>query len=1177
MEKKCINDRKGEAIEYNHTLISDKHYFSGFLNLADDNINKVFKLFYDRFTPTKTYKVSISAILSEEFKDTTAPSEYIMKVEFLKQYFPVVEYLYLEITDDRFKNTKSEEKENERRKYFIKNLKSLTSTITHLRHFYTHHYHKPTNINEEVYLFLDDTLLKVIETVKKKRMKRDQTRMLLKDTLSKSKEMDVLKHERKEYLIEKEKRGDRVGLNEDDIENGVLNNAFDHLLYKEKINNRYKSKYDTNNEAYVEPENGITITESGLIFLLSMFLPKRENEELKSRIRGYKAKVISNPEKPISRQNNSIKYMATHWVFNYLSMKPIRHRLNTTFQKETLLMQMVDELSKVPDEIYQTLSEKDKNSFIEDINSYYKDLEEIKNNKDNDLEPLVEHPVIRKRYEDKFNYFVLRYLDEFAEFPTLRFQVHLGNYVHDRRQKTIDGTGYITERVIKQKINAFGKLSELTDLKTDFFEKNKDDNSEQWEQFPNPSYNFVGTNIPIHFTPNNEINGLDRLLGIISHHKKEALKDKEENQNKHKLRKNEIIKDISDTISFGDPVAFLSLNDLQALLYEHLVNKKSGKEIEEIIVAKLLEVLYDIKNYSKDTSESTRNITKNLKKSSDKETIKIDKLIRDIGIEIDITDQKLEMIKQNINEKRDGKRNYIFYNNELGKEATWLANDIKRLMPKTTKENWKGYQHSQLQQSIAFYDTRPKEAFKLLKSCWDFNSNHLFNHFIKGAFRETTFEAFYRKYLYERKEYFDNLKLHLENNKNNSSIRKKLINQQLVFNVFYKRNYLIMPTRDQINQLLSKPLVLERGIFDPKPTYIKGKDINLNPNSYADWYIYIQSDKHELQSFYDLNGDYTDLFEKLKETDLYKSNKYNLSVKEQKDVLIRKQSRKIKRVKGQDIFMNLMVNNMIKTFTEDPTFNIKLSDYYVSKDERMAQNRMAHSQSKREVGDDSENIINEASIWSKTIPLQIANVREDEVKIKDIGKFILLARDEKAKLIFEYFPNRVWTKTELEGELKKYENIRREKFFKFIHELESYILKSYNKDSSKHPHDLTFKGNPSFKAYIINGLLKKYNIASEIDVNWINNNSKSYEDPKTISELKNISKEAQDAFLLIYLRNKVAHNELPVKDYYETIASKHNNHEESVVDIICNFAEKKSSYFKKMTSYFKEENKDVEF
>lgn len=181
------------------------------------------------------------------------------------------------------------------------------------------------------------------------------------------------------------------------------------------------------------------ISSSGVIFLLSCFLNRKEIEDLKANIKGYKGKVTKNEEPTLEK--NSIRFMTTHRIFSFWHYKGLKNKIKTSESatKETLLMQIIDELSKVPDVIYQNLSKDLQDSFIEDWNEYYKDNEENQENLENSK---VVHPVIRKRYEDKFNYFAIRFLDEFVDFPSLRFHVHLGNYLVDSREKEIGNVFY---------------------------------------------------------------------------------------------------------------------------------------------------------------------------------------------------------------------------------------------------------------------------------------------------------------------------------------------------------------------------------------------------------------------------------------------------------------------------------------------------------------------------------------------------------------------------------------------------------------------------------------------------------------------------------------------------------------------------------------------------------------
>ena len=81
-------------IEYNHATTTDKHYFGGFLNLAQNNIDGIFKAFKERFKKN----------ICDFFKEDTAIAEYENGINFLKQHLPVVNYLYLPITHKQFED-----------------------------------------------------------------------------------------------------------------------------------------------------------------------------------------------------------------------------------------------------------------------------------------------------------------------------------------------------------------------------------------------------------------------------------------------------------------------------------------------------------------------------------------------------------------------------------------------------------------------------------------------------------------------------------------------------------------------------------------------------------------------------------------------------------------------------------------------------------------------------------------------------------------------------------------------------------------------------------------------------------------------------------------------------------------------------------------------------------------
>src|SRR5699024_722841 len=190
---------------------------------------------------------------------------------------------------------------------------------------------------------------------------------------------------------------------------------------------------------------------------------------------------------------------------------------------------------------------------------------------------------------------------------------------------------------------------------------------------------------------------------------------------------------------------------------------------------------------------------------------------------------------------------------------------------------------------------------------------------------------------------------------------------QKIWNIFNERLFTNRNTDEQIKQLLLKPLVFPRGIFDSKPTYIKGKDFNLNPELYASWYQYIQDESHEFQRFYELNRDYTELYRSNAENANSIDNKYNLNEQQKKELYIRKWEKKIKGIKGQDLLLLLIFKRIYeKMFASE--IDVSLKDFYLTQEERLEKQLEADRQSQRIEGDSSENIVKEDFIWNKTVP-----------------------------------------------------------------------------------------------------------------------------------------------------------------------------------------------------------------
>ena len=1127
--------RKG--IEYNPFKTEDKHYFGGFFNLADNNIKEVLKEVGQRLNT----ELDSKKIIDKYTKETISLVDYERFIHLLSNYFPIVNEIdqinKKDSTGNLIPKTKSERVED-----FRETILLLINTVDTLRNYYTHYHHDSIHIDSKLFSFLDNILLKTVLDTKKNYLKEDKTKEMIKDSLKddidklynlKIKKLEEAKKENEEKRKEQKLKGEeqdkefKFSRDKKQITDSIFNDAIKYFLYekgekgeKAELSNNRKTSYNESDYLLkdIKPDFELPISSSGIIFLLSLFLNRKEIENLKANIKGYKGKVTKNEEPTLEK--NSIRFMTTHRIYSFWHYKGLKSKIKTSENatKETLLMQMIDELSKVPDTIYQHVSEDLKKSFIEDWNEYYKENEENQENLENSK---VVHPVIRKRYEDKFNYFAIRFLDEFVDFPSLRFQVHLGNYLVDSREKEI---GNITrEREIKKKLFVFGKLNEVNQLKSDFFQEIKESEDEtNWEFFPNPSYHFP--------TENSEELKTANKIGIYIDHDKSISQYKHQakklsNENK-KNRIEEIIGTKSKMV-IGQPIAYLSMNDIHSMVFEALKEptikegKINGKAIEEKLKKQINKQIDEIINNKEEAK-----IIKNLRKKEITE-FNVSKLIDDVKEEIKITNQKIQKLEENEKEfrayqivkaktkktdkdKKVKKRNHILYNSEKGEIATWLANDIKRFFPKEFKENWKRHHHSELQLNLAYYDTQKKEV-KLLLEGLNYREN-----IPMIDFSSHNFVKFYQNYLEKRKVFFNNFLVELEKYKNGETINKDKLSAKC-FTLFKKKNYENKALDQKINTILANPIFIERGFMDNKPTIIAGKKFSENKNEFADWFVAFK-EFSTYQSFYN-------------------SSKYPLDTTQKSNTEINKINTKIYNQKKNDWAVWQMIQFIFKDIFKQDMQNVSLAELYQNRAERLK------NKEKSKEGERNQNFI-----WNRTIDLQLnEKINISKVKLKDVGNFRKYEKDPRVEAFLSYndisnwmayLPND-WEGNEhsiklinvIDIQLDEYEKIRQHELLKEVQSLEYEI---YNKATNKEEllqEDNKGNKNPNFKKYIVNGLIKQIK-KLEVDNLKIPQNDTEF-DALTIDILNSYTELEQKATLLVLIRNKFAHNQLPNKEVYD--------------------------------------------
>lgn len=1095
-----------EPILYEFDKLEDKHYFAGLLNMAELNFLIALQEVAHRVgkqIENNRDEENIEAHIRLLFKKDITQSDWNYRIEILSEFLPVIKAL----------------SPNTDRAAFIQTLLLFTETLNDLRNFYTHFYHKKIEIDQTLFKLLDKLLFTTVLHVKKQRVKTDLNKTLLPKQYETDLQNKLVNHNaeyvkkydsqrilpknvsKTESEFDEEFKKKNKKYTRQDFINTYLNNAFHSLIFKNK-----EDGYDQlKDNATSRSEEGDFFSKNGFIFFLSFFLDKKNLETLFNHTKNF-------------RGQHELRFTVTRWVFSSYVFKDVRRVLRSDYTNDALLLQMIGELNKCPKELFPLLSVEHQLEFFEDTNEYYKDNEE---NDETFLSSSVVHNIWRKRYDDKFPYFALRFFDEFVGFANLKFQIVLGNYVHDSRTKEFKGINISTERTVKEEIKVFGKLSEIDKLKKDYFTRktlagNKteanaqeiDKHAEGWEEYPSAHYKLDNNNIPIY---------LD-IPDII----KQTTPKKERS---NRLSKKSILEQLTDSgfIDSG-PIAFLSINELPALLYEILVNKKSALDVENVIIAKIREQIDEIEKFNAGSKRDKHKIPKRLLQLTARKAvageINFDKLLKDIDVEINRCKDKLRESDEVVKTSKKKR----FNNTQRGELATWLADDIKRFAGKESRKNWKSHQHTELQALIAFYTDRKKDIRLLLEREIGVSIHE--NRIFRASFRADTLEDFNDEYLKERNEVLHEYKEIIKTNRTNYQVSRFKREIDKIFDFFDKRLYTTSTIETYKSKLLQKPVNLPRGIFDTdiyKPVQ-KG-----DTDNFQSWFK-IASQKETYQEFYNFPRKYGPIqLSPFSDKGLLEQNK-NKPVPS--DVF--KNEKRLREIARQDFYILEMVKYILKQIHPAVTLSndYSLKELFQTKKEKSEMKRRAAQQSQKEIGDRSENVIDESHLLLKRFPVavKIGNTQiSDTMALKEVGKFKRLEKDKRVEILVSYNEKEEWTKKEIEDQIANYEKIRKELFFKEVHLLECKILQKARLDfeQEEHPRILQQGKYPNFKRYVAyhffnddKSMFKKF-----VSINF--KERTHHDEILTSDDLMLLN-----AYFLVLLRNNFAHNVLPDKEVY---------------------------------------------
>lgn len=1090
-----------QSVIYAFDKSEDKHFFAGLLNMAELNLAIALQETLIRTIRNKKTNDNTKVLIQQLFTEDIMQSDWNYRVEVLSEFLPVIKALQPHADKATFINT----------------LTLFAETLNTLRNFYTHHFHPPIEIDPRLFEILDTILLHSALYVKKQRLKTDdgkaifpkqyeddlRTKLAIHNEEVKQKRISELSKPENKNIPKRQfdkifNRKNKI-YTEAEFVNTYLNGVFHNLLYKDKKN---EGLDQLNADATSKKKDRNYLSKNGFVLFLSFFLDKKNLEDLFSRTENF-------------RGTHELRFMVTRWVFSLHAFRDVRRVLRSDYSNDALLLQMIGELNKCPKELFNVLSTEHQLEFFEDLNEYYS------NSQDGDkphADSLVTHTVWRKRYDDKFSYFALRFLDEFAGFTNLKFQVVVGNYVHDSRTKELVGINKVTDRTIKEKIKAFGKLSEVDRLKKEYFLKKNHEQqvsdpatetnelSESWEEYPVAHYKLDNNNIPIYLS----------IPGFQKDSTPKEFRTK-------RLNKKSILEQLTTTgFIESEPIAFLSVNELPALLYQLLFNHKSAAQIETMLIQKITSQVSEIKRFNTESTIDKHKIPKRLiqlaSTNATPTSINFVKLLKDINSEIDTCDSRLKETDDNLNKSK-----YRRFNNEQrGKVATWLADDIKRFAGKDIRsKKWKSHLHGELQALLAFYTERKVDIQVLLEKELGLSLDK--NKLIPTSFSEDTLEKFYIKYLETRREILTGFKASVDKTKNEYPNSLDISAIEHLFNIFDKRLYVSSHIEKYKSDLLQKPLNLPRGIFDAA-TYSpvqKGDKSNFQP-----WFE-VAAKTEQYQEFYNFPRKYETI--ELNPV----SGKGLLEQNDNKpvDPDVFKNEKRLREIARQDFYVLEMAKHMIRHMYPAirTSQNYTLKDVFKTKHEKEQIKRRAAQQSQKKAGSGGEHFIDDSHLLLRRFPVTVAIGNKkivDYVALKDIGKFRRLEKDNRIKLLLSYSEQEIWTVKEIEDEITNYEDVRKEAFFNEVHVFEQEVLQKVKlkAEIDTHPEILEQNGYPNFKHYVAYHFFNNDTITFDKFVKVDFQNEKSR---KEIVESNNIL--LLKAYFLVLIRNKFSHNQLPEK------------------------------------------------
>ncbi|GAA4449275.1 type VI-B CRISPR-associated RNA-guided ribonuclease Cas13b [Rurimicrobium arvi] len=224
-----------------------------------------------------------------------------------------------------------------------------------------------------------------------------------------------------------------------------------------------------------------TITQDGMVFLIALFLDRENAFQFIGKVVGLKG-----------TQKNS--FLAKREALMAYCLRLPNDKFVSDNIKQAFSLDLINELSKCPKELYHVITETEQEQFHPKIQNALNIIENSVPDSVEDFEAYIQSISKRVRQENRFSFFALKYLDINETFKKIRFQIDLGKITLDKYSKIL--AGQETEREVVEDAKAFKRLQDLQEENTVLGSINKSTQNLKFRQFA-PHYNFDNNKIGI--------------------------------------------------------------------------------------------------------------------------------------------------------------------------------------------------------------------------------------------------------------------------------------------------------------------------------------------------------------------------------------------------------------------------------------------------------------------------------------------------------------------------------------------------------------------------------------------------------------------------------------------------------------------------------------------------------